>query len=135
MTAVLNYRSALPAKPPGEEFAQTAVAGGNGRDGTKPPCRVACDADDDDRLARIEKLLEIIAQQPVAKDFYSTADFAQIVGKAEFTVREWCRLGRIHAKKRDSGRGPDGEWKISHDELVRYRSHGLLPAPRTSTKH
>jgi hypothetical protein len=89
----------------------------------------------DERLAKIESLLAQLVQQRTIKEFYTTAEFAKIVGKAEFTVREWCRFGRIHAKKRACGRGPTQEWMISHDELLRYQNLGLLPVPPTSTKY
>jgi predicted site-specific integrase-resolvase len=36
----------------------------------------------------------------MVKDFYEVEEFARLVGKAAFTVREWARLGRIHAIKR-----------------------------------
>jgi hypothetical protein len=52
------------------------------------------------------------------------------VGKAPFTVREWCRLDRIKAEKRRSGRGAYPQWVISHTELERYQREGLLPLPR-----
>ena len=50
-----------------------------------------------------------------------------ILGKAEFTVREWCRRRRIHAQKRRSGRGKFCSWVISHEELQRIQREGLLP--------
>jgi hypothetical protein len=53
-----------------------------------------------------------------------------ILGKAEFTVREWCRLGRIRAGKKTCGRGSASEWIVSHAELTRVRNEGLLPNPR-----
>jgi hypothetical protein len=85
--------------------------------------------DVNDRLDRIEDLLRQLVQQRTIKEWYTTAEIAQLVGKAKFTVREWCRSGRIHAQKRACGRGPTQEWMISHEELLRYQNHGLLPDP------
>lgn len=82
------------------------------------------------RLAKIEETLNALVMEKVPKDFYSTAEVAEMLGKAEFTVREWCRLSRIHAEKRRCGRGRFQEWIISHDELTRFRNEGLLPMPR-----
>jgi hypothetical protein len=86
------------------------------------------------RLDRIEAALGLLVQQRTIKDWYSTAEIAGIVGKAEFTVREWCRLGRVHAQKRACGRGPTQEWMVSHDELVRIQNHGLLPTVTVSSR-
>ena len=80
-----------------------------------------------DRLDRIEKTLQQLVTQRTVKEWYSTAEVAEILGKAEFTVREWCRLGRVWASKRDCGRGNSKEWIISHEELERIRNEGLLP--------
>ena len=81
------------------------------------------------RLARIEQTLDLLVQQRTIKDWYSTAEVAQLLGKAEFTVREWCRLGRVKATKKKCGRGITSEWVISHEELTRVRNEGLLPQP------
>lgn len=80
-----------------------------------------------ERLDRIENMLANLAHQEPPKEFYSTAEVAEMLGKAEFTVREWCRLHRIFAEKRASGRGRSKEWMISHDEIRRVQSEGLLP--------
>lgn len=77
-----------------------------------------------ERLARIESLLERLASRPREQEWYSTDEFASAVGKAEFTVREWCRHGRVNAAKRRSGRGAHPAWAISHAELERYRREG-----------
>lgn len=79
------------------------------------------------RLERIEQLLKALAERQAVKAWYTTEEFARIVAKAEFTVREWCRHGRVRAEKRSSGRGAHPAWVISHDELLRYQREGLLP--------
>lgn len=79
-----------------------------------------------ERLERIEAALNLLVQQRTAKEWYTTEEAAKIVKKAEFTVREWCRHGRIRAEKRMSGRGAFPAWVISHQELLRYQREGLL---------
>jgi hypothetical protein len=83
------------------------------------------------RLATIEAMLATLVEQRTGKEWYSTAEVAAILARAEFTVREWCRLGRVRAEKKKSGRGPSSEWMISQAELIRVRNEGLLPDPRT----
>ena len=79
------------------------------------------------RLDRLETTLSQLVQQRMVKDWYTTAEIATILDKAEFTVREWCRFGRIRAEKRECGRGHSQEWIVSHEELTRYQNEGLLP--------
>ena len=50
-----------------------------------------------------------------------------MLGKDEYTVREWCRHRRVNAQKRRSGRGKFQEWVIAHAELERFQREGLLP--------
>ena len=87
-------------------------------------------ADLEQELSEIKSLLRSLVEREAIKDWYSTDEFAKQVGKAEFTVREWARLGRIHASKRQSGRGAHPAWVMSHEELQRYRREGLLPIIR-----
>lgn len=86
------------------------------------------------RLDRIElhlaEMRDLLASQRTLKDFYSTAEVAEALGKAEYTVREWCRQGRVNAEKRACGRGRAKEWIVSHQELVRLKNEGLLPDSR-----
>jgi hypothetical protein len=79
------------------------------------------------RLDRIERALQVIVERETKKEHYSTLEFAAIVGRSEFTCREWCRLQRLHASKKKSGRGQHFAWVIAHDELLRYQREGLLP--------
>ena len=81
----------------------------------------------EERLERIETLLGVLVERQQVREWYTTEQFARIVGRAEFTVREMCRHGRVQARKALSGRGSHAQWVISHDELLRYQREGLLP--------
>jgi len=87
---------------------------------------MATDVDLAERLERIETLLQSLLQERTIKEWYMTAEIAKLLSKAEFTVREWCRLGRVRAQKKKCGRGVASEWIISHEELVRVQNQGLL---------
>jgi hypothetical protein len=82
------------------------------------------------RLERIESLLKALVSQKAIKSFYTTAEFADAVEKSDYTVREWCRNGRLKAQKKTTGRGGSLEWVVSQEELERYRQSGLLPTER-----
>ena len=84
----------------------------------------------EDRLSNIEGLLLVLVERQHVREWYEVEQFAVLVGKAPFTVREWCRLGRLKAEKRRSGRGAHPQWVISHVERERYEREGLLPSPR-----
>jgi hypothetical protein len=81
-------------------------------------------------LEQIKGMLCVLVERQTIKDWYTVDEFARIVGKAEFTCREWARNGRIHAQKRNSGRGAYTAWVISHAELLSYQREGLLPIQR-----
>ncbi len=80
----------------------------------------------EEKLERIEAMLLVLVERQ-QREWYSVEEFARIVGRAEFTCREWARHGRIRAEKRLSGRGAFPAWVISHVELLRYQREGLLP--------
>jgi hypothetical protein len=80
-----------------------------------------------ERLDRLETLLGELLRQRAVKDWYTTEEVAGILGKAKFTVREWCRHGRVRCRKKNSGRGKHREWVIAHEELLRIQREGLLP--------
>jgi len=91
---------------------------------------VRCSVTLEQRLENIEAMLAVLVERQQTRDWYTTEQLARLVGKAEFTVREWARLGRIQAKKRMSGRGAFASWVVSHQELLRFQREGLLPGKR-----
>lgn len=86
--------------------------------------------DEQTRLDRIERLLERLVERQTAKEWYSVEQFARLVGKAPFTVRQWCNLGRVRAERSMTRSGPSRVWAIGHDEYLRYQREGLLPPAR-----
>lgn len=78
---------------------------------------------------KFEEVQGELGQHKTIKEWYSPKEVAELLGKASFTVQEWCRLGRVNARKRPTGRGDAKEWEISLEEIERYKNHGLLPTP------
>lgn len=79
------------------------------------------------RLQRIENLLNDLSSERMRKEWYTIAEIAHIVGRSEYTVREWCRHGRVRAEKSRVGCGNSTEWRVSHTELARIQNEGPLP--------
>ncbi len=87
----------------------------------------------EERLEKIESMLGVLIERQQVREWYTTEEVAEILGKAKFTVREWCRLDRVHCRKKDSGRGKHQSWAISHEELLRIQREGLLPSETIAT--
>jgi hypothetical protein len=85
----------------------------------------------EERLDKIEQMLTLLVERQTVKDYYSTEEFAFLVDRSEYSVREWCRQGRLKAEKKGSGRGRYQSWVVSHVELLRYQKEGLLPLVRS----
>jgi transposase len=84
----------------------------------------------EEKLEKIEAMLaDLLAERQTVREWYTTTQVAQLLGKAEFTVREWCRRGRVNAAKKTSGRGAHASWTISRNEFLRIQREGLLPCP------
>jgi hypothetical protein len=80
------------------------------------------------------KLCERIAQSTSEMPEVMTVKQVSLyLEKAPFTVREWCRHGRIKSH-RASKRGRYSEYRISADAIRYYLEHGLLPS-NTSYRH
>ena len=80
-----------------------------------------------ERLANIESRMDQLLDGKQQRDSYSVEQFSERGGLDPWTIREYCRHGRIRASKKGSGRGRYRAWVISHAELLRYESEGLLP--------
>jgi hypothetical protein len=59
------------------------------------------------------------------KDSYTISEFARLVDREEFTIRELCRLGRITAVLHYSGTGGRREWRIPRDRRFEYPEDGI----------
>ena len=81
-----------------------------------------------DKLQWIENAIGQLLHQKAGKEWYTTAEVAEIVGKSDYTVREYCRKGQIKAEKAANGRG----WLVAHGELQRLRNYGPLPERQRS---
>ncbi len=94
---------------------------------------------EEERLLRIERLLQQLVDRSIIKSHYTVEEFAGLVKRAVFTVRQWCNEGRIHAEKSRTRSGSCSRWVISNEEFERFSREGLLPqekAPlrRTATE-
>ena len=75
------------------------------------------------KLNTIERVVNEIhgklATQHLDKEWYSTAEAAEILGKSRFTIQEkWCNQGRIRCEK-----DPEtGKWRIPRAEIERLRN-------------
>jgi hypothetical protein len=85
---------------------------------------------DDERLERIERMLQQLVDRTTIKSHYTVEEFAALVKRATFTVRQWCNEGRIHAEKSMTRSGLCSKWIISHQEYERFQREGLLPLRR-----
>lgn len=80
-------------------------------------------------LGRIEKQLEDILfrlnqleGKSTEKLWWSPEELATVLKRKPFTVREWCRLGRIQAEKDEYSR----LWRVPDEEAKRLLGGGGL---------
>jgi excisionase family DNA binding protein len=76
---------------------------------------------------KIDALFGLVEGGRKLKEWYTTAEVGQLLDRGKYTVREWCREGRIRAEKRPAGRGKAKEWMISAEEVERFKNYGLRP--------
>lgn len=84
------------------------------------------------RLAALEEKVaeihEVVLAQRVQKEWYTTAELSEAMGKSQYTIQErWCNEGRIKCEKNPES----GKWRIPGDEYRRLVGGGALkPKPR-----
>jgi hypothetical protein len=52
-----------------------------------------------DGLKEVQASLHLLLQERMSQDWYTPSELAVLLGKSDYTMREWCRLGQIHAQK------------------------------------
>lgn len=72
-----------------------------------------------DRIFNIENAISLSRE----KEAYTVEEVAERTNRSVFTVRQWCNKGNIHATK-VHGRGRQGEWRVSREELSRVEAEG-----------
>ena len=83
------------------------------------------------RIAALEEKVgeihQVVMAQRVQKEWYTTGELAEALGKSRFTVQDrWCNEGRIECEK-----DPDsGKWRIPGQEFRRLVGGGALKPKR-----
>lgn len=77
--------------------------------------------------AMVAQIQSMPASPKEARESYTVEEVGAMLHKTPYTVREWCREGRINATKRPERRGGAELWNISAAEVARYQNEGLLP--------
>lgn len=148
-----EFRSNGPRKrrksPQASGEASTSYTSGGGSGVVIPPFALEFSEDDDANW--IEKLLSFMAavwakiveleQKLIAavermaipaqgerpanrvKDYYTTEELAREFGRKRETYEKALREGKLKGIK-VAGRGRSGEWRVSMEEVARYRNEG-----------
>ena len=81
-------------------------------------CLLRIETQNTEILARLDR----IESKPSTKEWWSPEELAGVLHRKPFTVREWCRLGRIPAEKDKYSR----LWRVSDKEAQRLIAGGGL---------
>jgi hypothetical protein len=88
-----------------------------------------------DQYSRIMEGLERLQKAQslsVVKESYTTEEVAERLGRAEWTVRQWCNKGKAEGAYKVHGKGRTGEWRIPHEFIVRFQNELLTPSNRAA---
>ncbi|MDB5349222.1 MAG: hypothetical protein JWN86_469 [Planctomycetota bacterium] len=79
---------------------------------------------------KLDQIYGMLASPKENRECYTVEEVATTLSRTPYTVREWCREGRINATKRQERRGGAELWNISTAEVARIRNEGLLAPDR-----
>lgn len=73
--------------------------------------------------SEVQLLKQLLSERECAKEWYSTAEVAELMGVSQYTVRErWCNSACIDCEKDPA----TGKWRISCAEYERLKRGGKL---------
>jgi hypothetical protein len=85
--------------------------------------------------AKLDRVLDLLRDRSEVRQHFSVEECAPKLNKSAYTIREWCRMGRINAFKCNDKRGDSAAWRVSAEEISRILDFGLLPIdPSRNTK-
>jgi excisionase family DNA binding protein len=82
-----------------------------------------------EKLEAIERKLALLIQP---KTYFTITEAAEFLKKTEYTVREYCKQGELHAVKANVSSGMHQQWRIAYDELLRFLREGKRQSRITS---
>lgn len=85
-------------------------------------------------VRELRKQLSMLAGTQVPRGYYTTVEFARLIGQKRKTVTDNLAAGRLNGVKRRDGHGRSKIWAIPHAELERYQREGLLEKKPTDRR-
>jgi excisionase family DNA binding protein len=76
--------------------------------------------------ARILALLQGGGGPPPTGDLYTPAEAARLLRRSTWTIREWCRTGKVRALRTGFTRGKAHEWAIPAAEVEKLLAIGVV---------
>jgi hypothetical protein len=71
--------------------------------------------------AKVTDIHQVVLAQRVEKEWYTTGELAEALGKSQYTIQErWCNDGRIECQKDPES----GKWRIPGHEFRRLAGGG-----------
>jgi hypothetical protein len=75
-------------------------------------------------MHKISDLLLRMLGNATREEVYNVKKGAPRAGLSQFTFRQKCNKGFIKATKIEGGAGGQGEWRVTDEEIERYKAEG-----------